>query len=98
MLLTLGQAAKLAGKGKTTLTRAIQAGRLSATRREDGSYQIDPSELCRVYDVRAATPETVARDSHVVRHATPARPSRETLRQSRGWRNSKPKTGCCASL
>jgi excisionase family DNA binding protein len=31
--LTLGQAAKLAQVGKTTLTRAIRAGRLSATRR-----------------------------------------------------------------
>ena len=29
-MLTLGQAARIAGKGKTTLTRAIQAGRLSA--------------------------------------------------------------------
>jgi len=71
MLLTLGQAAKLAGKGKTTLTRAIQAGRLSAARREDGSYAIDPAELCRVYDVRHETPETVARDRHAVHHATP---------------------------
>jgi excisionase family DNA binding protein len=78
MLLTLGQAAKLAGKGKTTLTRAIQAGRLSATRLEDGSYRIDPAELCRVYDVRAATPETVTRDSHVVHHETPhATPRRD---------------------
>lgn len=82
MLLTLGQAAKLAGKGKTTLTRAIQAGRLSATRREDGSYQIDPAELCRVYSVRIETPETVTRDRHAVHHATPgetphATPSRD---------------------
>ena len=53
-MLTLGQAARIAGKGKTTLTRAIQAGRLSATRRDDGGYLIDPSELSRVYDV---TPE-----------------------------------------
>ncbi len=71
MLLTLGQAAKLTGKGKTTLTRAIQAGRLSATRRDDGSYQIDAAELCRVYSVRIETPETVTRDSHAVHHATP---------------------------
>jgi hypothetical protein len=71
MLLSLGQAAKLTGKSKTTLTRAIQAGRLSATRRDDGSYQIDPAELCRVYDVRPATHGTVARDSLVVHHATP---------------------------
>jgi hypothetical protein len=55
MELTLGQAAKLTGNGKTTLARAIKAGRLSATRRDDGSYAIDASELARVYHV---TPET----------------------------------------
>ena len=99
MLLTLGQAAKLAGKGKTTLTRAIQAGRLSATRLEDGSYRIDPAELCRVYDVRAATPETVTRDRHVVHHETPYSPPPpgEPPNQCRGWSNSKPRIGCCAS-
>ena len=42
---TLGQAARLTGLGKTTITRAIKAGKLSASRREDGSYEIDPSEL-----------------------------------------------------
>jgi hypothetical protein len=47
--LTLGQAAKLARVGKTTLTRAIRAGRLSATRRDDGGYSIEVSELERVY-------------------------------------------------
>src|SRR5215472_6695374 len=29
--------------------RVIKVGRLSATRTEDGSYQIDPAELHRVY-------------------------------------------------
>jgi excisionase family DNA binding protein len=47
-MLSLGAAAKLTGLGKTTLARSIKAGRLSATRRDDGSYQIDPSELHRV--------------------------------------------------
>lgn len=70
-MLTLGQAAKLAGLGKTTLTRAIKAGRLSANRRDDGSYEIDPSELSRVYSIRHETPETVAHSGLMVRHATP---------------------------
>jgi hypothetical protein len=78
MLLTLGQAAKLAGKSKSTLTRAIRAGRLSAAHRDDSGYQIDPAELCRVYDVRPATPETVARNSGVTHHATPAQPPGES--------------------
>lgn len=55
-MFTLGEAAKKVGKSKTTLTRAIKSGRMSATRLEDGSYQIDPAELFRVYD---ETPETV---------------------------------------
>ena len=50
-MLTLGQAAKIAGCGKTTLTRAIKAGRLSATRNDDGSYAIDASEFARVFSV-----------------------------------------------
>ena len=47
-MLTLGQAARLTGTSRTTLTRAIKAGRLSATRRDDGVYAIDPAELARL--------------------------------------------------
>lgn len=71
MRLSLGQAARLAGRGKTTLTRAIQAGRLSATRHENGAYEIDLAELARVYELHHETPETVSRDRHAVHHATP---------------------------
>lgn len=46
---TLGQAARAAGKSKPTISRAIQTGRISAARGEDGSYVIDPAELHRVY-------------------------------------------------
>ena len=67
-MLTLGQAARLTGRGKTTLTRAIRAGRLSATRRDDGGYLIDPSELARIYDV---TPETGAAAGYAAHRATP---------------------------
>jgi hypothetical protein len=59
-LISLGQAAKLAGLGKTTLARAIKAGRLSATRRDDGGYQIDIAELERVYPLRSPTEATPA--------------------------------------
>ena len=51
-MVTLGQAARLAGVDKTTLPRAIKVGRLSATRRDDGGYLIDPAELSRLYEVR----------------------------------------------
>lgn len=49
--LSLSQAAKLAGKSKSTINRAIKTGKLSAIRHEDGSYSIDPSELSRVFDM-----------------------------------------------
>lgn len=68
--LTLGQAARLAGVGKSTLTRAIKAGRLSAQRRHDGSYEIDVAELNRVYPV---TPATGATPGNVAHHATATR-------------------------
>ena len=49
MSYTLGDAAKAVGKSKTTLHRAIKSGRISATKLDDGSYAIDPSELHRVF-------------------------------------------------
>jgi excisionase family DNA binding protein len=76
--LTLGQAAKLAGVGKTTLTRAIKSGRLSADRREDGSYRIDPAELSRVYEISVETPATGNETGNVAHRATAGRDSRET--------------------
>jgi excisionase family DNA binding protein len=54
-MITLGEAARLTGLGKTTLARAIKAGRLSATKTDIGTYQIDPAELGRVYPFPAPT-------------------------------------------
>jgi excisionase family DNA binding protein len=71
MELTLGQAAKVTGLGKTTLTRAIKRGHLSATRRENGSYAIDPSELSRVYKMTPETLETVTATGYAAHRATP---------------------------
>lgn len=47
MKLTMGQAAKHLDCSKATLSRAIKEGRLSAERKEDGSFSIDPAELQR---------------------------------------------------
>jgi excisionase family DNA binding protein len=58
---TLGQAAKVAGVSKTTLRRAIESGRLSATRNDDGSYEIDPAELHRAFPSHSDVGETLAR-------------------------------------
>jgi excisionase family DNA binding protein len=42
-------AAELTGKDRSTILRAIETGRLSATRDDRGHYLIDPAELERVY-------------------------------------------------
>ena len=49
MKYTLGEASKATGKSKTTISKAIKNGRISANKLENGSYEIDPSELHRVY-------------------------------------------------
>lgn len=61
MALTLGEAALQTGKSKSTLSRAIKQGKISASKSNDGSFSIEPAELFRVYK-RAynATAETVA--------------------------------------
>jgi septal ring factor EnvC (AmiA/AmiB activator) len=48
-MLTLGQAAKETGLAKSAISRAIKSGRISAVRKENGSFEIDPAELFRVY-------------------------------------------------
>jgi len=49
MVYTLGEAAKATGKSKATISKAIKSGRISAHKDETGTFQIDPSELHRVY-------------------------------------------------
>ena len=46
---TLGTAASACGINKSTVLRAIKAGKISATRNEHGEWQIDPAEMHRVY-------------------------------------------------
>ena len=59
---TLGEAAKATGKAKTTIQRAIKSGRISASKSDTGAYEIEPSELHRVF------PATVAQ--HDIRNST----------------------------
>jgi excisionase family DNA binding protein len=49
MGLTIGEAAQQTGKSKSTLSRAIKQGKISASRNDDGSFSIAESELFRVY-------------------------------------------------
>ena len=49
MFCSLQQAADAAGVNKSTVLRAIKAGKVSATRNEHDQWLIDPAELHRVY-------------------------------------------------
>jgi len=49
MKYSLSEAAKAAGKNKTTIQRAIKNGKISASKGVSGSYEIEPSELHRVF-------------------------------------------------
>jgi hypothetical protein len=46
---TLRTAAKATGISRATIHRAIQSGKISARRKDDGFFEIDPAELHRVY-------------------------------------------------
>ncbi len=46
---TIGQAAKEIKKSKATISRYIKSGKLSATKQDDSSYQIQAAELFRVF-------------------------------------------------
>jgi hypothetical protein len=52
--MTLTEAAKWAGKGRTTIFKAIKQGRISAKKDDDGEWLIDPTELARIYQPAAA--------------------------------------------
>lgn len=56
--LTLGEASRATDKAKSTVLRAIEKGKISATKNDDGEWQIEPAELFRHF--APATPETVA--------------------------------------
>src|SRR5215212_8730622 len=69
--ISLREAAEQTGLSKSTLFRAIRAGRLSATRTEDGQFLIDPSELFRVYEPKTqGDAATCVETRTMVHHAT----------------------------
>jgi excisionase family DNA binding protein len=69
--LSLRQAAQETGTSRSTIFRAIRAGRITATRSDDGGYFIEPVELFRVYPridpsqprPRTDKPEPIADDA-----------------------------------
>ena len=58
MAYTLGEAAKATGISKASISRAINSGRISAIKKDDGSFSIEPVELHRVYPPKSSVPVT----------------------------------------
>ena len=58
MAYTLGEAAKATGISKASISRAINSGRISAVKKDDGSFSIEPVELHRVYPPKSTVPVT----------------------------------------
>lgn len=57
-MLSLSEAAKESGQPKSTIWRAVNSGRLPATRTYAGDYQIDPAELHRLFSPGASDGRT----------------------------------------
>lgn len=72
MGLSLRDAANQVAVSKSTILRAIQSGRLSAARTDDGGYSIEPAELFRVYAPKA---RNIAVERSMGQDASPAGPS-----------------------
>ena len=70
MKYSLSEAAKATGKNKTTIQRAIKNGKISAIKGDSGSYEIEPSELHRVFPPVAAQRDAQHRQSNDTQHGT----------------------------
>lgn len=74
MKYTLSQAAEATGKNKATIQRAIKSGKITAAKNTSGAYEIDPSELHRVFE---ATTKSVAQHSDATMRNTNATAKKE---------------------
>ena len=72
MKFTVGQAARETGKSKSTISRNISIGKISAVKAGNGSYEIDAAELFRVFPrVEYAERKEQSNNVGVGRSATP---------------------------
>jgi len=72
MRYSLADAAKATGKNKTTIQRAIKSGKISAIKKDSGAYEIDPSELHRVFPLATARRDAQRMQSNDAQHAAVA--------------------------
>ena len=68
MSYTLGQASKATGKSKSTISKALKNGTLSAEKGENGAFKIDPSELHRVFPANSIKEHQQTTDSTTKEH------------------------------
>jgi hypothetical protein len=97
MGLSAREAAKATGKAVTTITRAIENGKLSASRTDGGGYAIEPSELFRVFpknssatpqEIHIATPKDTGENRALQREVELLREALADARQERDrWRD-----------
>jgi hypothetical protein len=71
MKYTAGKAAQAAGLAKSTITKAISSGKLSAIKNANGAWEIDPAELHRVF------PPKQSEANSIEQKATPAENTQE---------------------
>lgn len=75
MKLSASQAAKQTGKSVPTITRAIKSGKISAAKTSSGGYEIEASELFRVF--KAVTEKPNAKGD-TLESETQSKPHHET--------------------
>ena len=67
-MMNLSEAARATAQSKSTIRRAVKAGRLSATRTDTGEFQVDPAGLHQVFPIERLRNASVKRGA--VRVAT----------------------------
>jgi excisionase family DNA binding protein len=80
MFVTLGEASRQSGISKSTISRAIRDGKLSAIRSPDtGSYKIEQSELQRYLEATAVSRATAETGAMTQAATPPERPETAAL-------------------
>jgi excisionase family DNA binding protein len=69
MSLTLAEAATQVGLNRSTLLRAIKAGKISGTRDDAGAWHVEPAELFRVFEAVPAPSAAEAQPQHALADA-----------------------------
>jgi excisionase family DNA binding protein len=63
MTLTLAEAAQATGLNRSTILRAIKAGKISGLRDDNGAWAVEPVELHRVFPPASATVKAARQDA-----------------------------------